>query len=147
MEGKMGLEDPKGAAGLGVAASAMDYAASAVTAASKNMRAMAGECFEISKKSFQQATQAWERLRTAHGLDDILAIQTDFMREAFESGAQHARKFGELMAAFPVEITKNCQDAWLKAFSAGVEAMQDAGKTASGTAATHTEGMRKSAAA
>jgi hypothetical protein len=142
----MGVEDPKApSVGFGMAASAMDCAVSAVNAASKNIQAVAGECFEISKQSFEHATQAWEKLRGAHGMDEIVTIQTNYMREAIENSAQHARKFGEIMAAFPAELTKSYQDAWLKAMNAGVEAVQNAGKTASNTVTSYSEGIRKSA--
>jgi phasin family protein len=139
----MGLEDPK-AAGFGVAMSAMECAVSAVNAASKNMQAVAGECFEISKQSFEHATQTWEKLRGAHGMDEVMTIQSNYVKEAIENATQHARKFGELMAAFPTEVTKTYQDAWLKAMNAGMEAMQSDGKTASETVASYSEAARKS---
>lgn len=141
----MGLEEPKAAStGFRAAASAMDYALSAVNVASKNMQAVAGECFEISKQSFEHATQTWEKLRGAHGMDEVVTIQTNYLKEAIENATQHARKFGELIAAFPTEITKTYQDAWLKAMSAGMEAMQSAGKTASETVASYSEAAKKS---
>jgi hypothetical protein len=141
----MGLEEPKAAsAGFGVATSAMECAVSAVNAASKNMQAMAGECFEISKQSFEHATQTWEKLRGAHGMDEVMTIQSNYVKEAIENATQHARKFGELMAALPAEVTTTYQDAWLKAMNAGMEAMQSAGKTASETVASYSDAARRS---
>jgi hypothetical protein len=58
----------------------------------------------------------------AHGVDEVAAIQADFMKEAFE----HGRKFGELVAAFPAEITKTYQEAWLKSVSAATKATEKA---------------------
>ena len=94
------------------AANAFDGAVNAVNATSKNMQAIAGEIFEISKQSFEHTTQTLEKLRAVHGMDEVLAIQTNFVKEAFEHAAQHAQKFSELMTACQAEITKTYQDAW-----------------------------------
>jgi hypothetical protein len=145
-EGKMGYEDQKAAStSFGAAASAVECAVSMLNATSKNMQAVAGECFEISKQSFEHATQAWEKLRNAHGMDEVATIQSNYMKEAFENATQHARKFGELMAAYPSEITKTYQEAWLKAVNAGMDAMQTASKTASETVTSYSEAAKKSA--
>ncbi|MGH6852336.1 MAG: TIGR01841 family phasin [Methylocella sp.] len=101
-----------------------DGAASALNAASKNMQAIASEIFEISKRSFELTTQTLEKLGKAHGVDEIAAVQTDFMKEAFEQATQHARNFSELIAAFPAEITKTYQEAWLKSVSAATKATE-----------------------
>ncbi|MGH6794100.1 MAG: phasin family protein [Methylocella sp.] len=90
------------------------------------MQAIASEIFEISKRSFELTTQTLEKLGKAHGADEIAAIQTDFMKEAFEHSAQHARKFSELIAAFPAEITKSYQEAWLKSVNAAMKATEKA---------------------
>ena len=142
----MASEDRNGGpAGFGVAASAIECAVNAVNAASKNMQAVAGECFEISRESFERATQAWEQLRGAHGMDDVIKIQTTYMRAALENASQHVRKLGELAVAFPAEIAKAYQDAWLKSVNAGVEAVESAGKTASETVTSFPEAARKAA--
>lgn len=139
----MAHEDQKAAsAGFNVAATAMECAVSAVNAASRNMQAVAGECFEISKESFEHATQAWEKLRSARGMDEIMTIQTNYVKEVLENATHHARKFGEIIAAFPAEMTKTYQDAWLKAADAGRQAMESAGKTASESAHTYSEAVR-----
>ncbi|MGH6813195.1 MAG: phasin family protein [Methylocella sp.] len=115
----------EGAAGsFGSAVNALSM--SALNATSKNTQAIAGEILEISKLSFELTTKTLERLRNAHGMDEITAIQTDFMNEAFETAARHARKFSELIAAFPAEITKTYQEAWLKSVSAATEATEKA---------------------
>ena len=107
-------------------ATGTEGAASAINAASKNMQAIAGEIFELSKQSFELTTQTLEKLRNARGVDDVVAIQTDFMKEAFERAAQNARKFSELIATFPVEITKSYQDVWLKSVGDATKATEKA---------------------
>jgi hypothetical protein len=75
-------------------------------------------------------TQTLEKLRHTCGVDEVVAIQTACVKEAFEHAAQHARKFSELMTAFPVQITKTYQDAWLKSVNDTVEASETASCTA-----------------
>jgi hypothetical protein len=94
-----------------------------LNATSKNLRAIAGEILEISKQSFELTTKTLEKLRTAQGVDEVAAIQADFMKEPFEHAA-HGRKFGELVAAFPAEITKTYQEASLKSVSAATKATE-----------------------
>jgi hypothetical protein len=126
-------------------ASAMENAASAISAASQKMQAMAGECFEISKQSFEHASQTLEKLRGARGMEEMVAIQANYVKEAFENAAKHARKFGELMSVFPNEFTKTYQDAWLKALNTAVQTMQAASQTASNSVDSLTGRGKKSA--
>ena len=77
----------------------------------------------------QRATGTEGAAGTAHGVDEVAAIQADFMKEAFEHAA-HGRKFGELVAAFPAEITKTYQEGWLKSVSAATKATEKANQTA-----------------
>ena len=124
-------------------ASVIESAVSAMNTASQKMQAMAGECFEISKRSFEHASQTLAKLRGARGMEEIMAIQANYVKEAFENAAQYASKFGELMAVFPSEFTKTYQDAWLKAVNAAVHTMQ----TASQTASNNADDVKKSARA
>ncbi|MFZ3325206.1 MAG: phasin family protein [Methylocella sp.] len=124
-------EQDQRATGTGTegAAGSFDSAVNALSmntlnATTKNMRAIAGEILEISKQSFELTTKTLEKLRTAHGVDEVAAIQVDFMKQAFEHAAQHGRKFGELVAAFPTEITKTYQEGWLKSVSAATKATE-----------------------
>jgi hypothetical protein len=143
-EEMMGQEDQRATAtGCSATANAMEYALSALNTASKNMQAMAGECFEISKQSFEHATQTMEKLRGAHSMDELVAIQTNYVKEAFENAAEHARKFGELMAVFPSEITKTYQDVWLKSVNTAVQTMQTATQTASDSVDSYAEAARR----
>src|SRR2546429_4547910 len=98
-----------------VTANAMEGAMNAINATSKNIQAMANEMFDISKLSIEHATDTMDKLRSARGVDEVVAIQTNFMKEAFENATQHARMFSELISGFPSGIATSYQDAWLKA--------------------------------
>ena len=129
--------------GNGAAASPIGGAMNAFNAASRNMQAIAGEIFEISKQSFEHTTQALEKLRNAHGMDEVVAIQTEFVKEAFEHAAQHGRKFSELMTAFPAEITKTYKEAWLTSLNSTVKATETASQTATENIERFSEAAKK----
>jgi hypothetical protein len=133
--------------GFGAMASALESMLSSLHAASKKMQSAAGECFEISNQSFVHASQALGKLRGARGLDDVVKIQTNFAREVFENGTRRGRKFGELIAAFPSDIAKTYQDAWLKSVDAAVEAVQHVGQAATENVISYSEAVKKSATA
>jgi hypothetical protein len=50
------------------------------------------------------------------------------VKEAFDKAAQHTKRFGELMTAFPLEITKTYQDAVTKCVSAAMKTTEAAGQ-------------------
>jgi phasin family protein len=125
------------------AASPMEGALNVFNATSKNMQAIAGQIFDISKHSFEHTTQTLEKLRSAHGMDEVVAIQTNFIKEAFDHAAQHARKFSELMTAFPADLTKTYQDAWLKSLNSTVKATESASQTAAENIGRLSEATRK----
>jgi Tfp pilus assembly protein PilN len=120
-----------------------DNAMATVNAVSKNMQAIASEIFEISKQSFEHTTQTLEKLRNAHGMEEVLAIQTSFVKEAFENSAQHAKKFSELLGVLPSEITKTYQDAWLKSLNSLVQTTETATQTAAENVDRLSDTMRK----
>ena len=122
-----------------------DGAVNALHATSKNMQAIAGEIFEISKQSFEHTTQTLEKLRAVHGMDEVLAIQTNFVKEAFEHAAQHAQKFSELMTACQAETTKTYQDAWLKPVNRTVKATEEASQTTAENIDRLSDAARKAA--
>lgn len=126
----MAEQDQATAPGSEYAAAARESAVNALNATSRNMQAIASEIFEISKQSFEHTTQTLEKLRKAQGVDEVVTIQTNYVREAFEHAVQHAQKFGELMTNFPAGITKTYQDLWLKSVNSTVKATESARHTA-----------------
>lgn len=97
-----------------------EMAMSGVEAASKNMQMLTSELAEMSKQSFEHATQTLEKLRNARTMDEVLAIQTDFVKEAVEHVVQHTRRLGELMSSGPMEMMKTYQEAMLKSGNTAV---------------------------
>ncbi len=111
--------------------SAAEFGAGQVIAATKHMQDFAVEIAAISRESIERTSQAVEQIRHAHGLSEVLAIQTKYMRDSLEGFSEHSRKVGELMAAFPIEISRACADAWTKSLNAAVKTTEEtAEKTA-----------------
>lgn len=97
-----------------------------VSTAAKNLQTFAAECAEISRQSLDHASQTLEKMRAARGASELLAIQTQYLRECFENYAQHSRRFAELVSVLPVEIGKSYTDVLSKTFGATTDAARQA---------------------
>ncbi|WP_026606935.1 phasin family protein [Methylocapsa acidiphila] len=137
----MAQQDPQ----ANPAASGIDAAVGGMADASKRLQAFAGEIAQMSKETFDHASATVEKLRGAHNLEDILAIQTSFVKEAFEHAAQHTRKFSELFSAFPLELTKTYQDAWAKSVDAAMKSTEAARKAVASNVERFSEAIHKEA--
>ena len=130
-----------------VTLNAVEGAMNAIDATSKHFQAVANEMFEMSKQSMDQATQALDKLRSTRVMDEVMSIQSDYVKQAFAYFTQHSRRFGELFMGFPGEITKSYQDAWLQAVNAAVQATQVASQTAADNVRSYSDAARKSSSA
>jgi hypothetical protein len=130
-----------------VSLNAVEGTMNAIDATSKHFQAVANEMFEASKQSMDQATQALDKLRSTRVLDEVMSIQSDYVKHSFAYFTQHSRRFGELFMGFPGEITKSYQDAWLQAVNATVQATQVASQTAADNVRSYSEAARKSSSA
>jgi len=130
-----------------VTLNAVEGAMNAIDATSKHFQAVANEVFEMSKQSMDQTTQALDKLRSTRVMDEVMSIQSDYVKQAFAYFTQHSRRFGELFMGFPGEITKSYQDAWLQAVNAAVQATQVASQTAADNVRSYSDVARKSSSA
>jgi hypothetical protein len=130
-----------------VSLNAVEGAMNAIDATSKHFQAVANEMFEMSKQSMDQATQALDKLRSTRVMDEVVSIQSDYVKQSFAYFTQHSRKFGELFMGFPGEISKSYQDAWLQAVNAAVQATQVASQTAADNVRSYSDAARKSSSA
>jgi hypothetical protein len=129
-----------------VTLNAVEGAMNAVDATSKH-KAVANEMFEMSKQSMDQATQTLDKLRGARFMDELMSIQSDYVKQVFAYFTQHSRRFGELFMGFPGEISKSYQDAWLHAVNAAVQATQVASQTAADSVKSYSDAAQKSSTA
>jgi hypothetical protein len=84
----------------------MDVAMKAVGVSSKGVQAIAAEWADYSKKSFEHASAAAEKLLGAKSFETAIEIQTDYAKTAYESFVAGATRMGELYADLAKESYK-----------------------------------------
>ncbi|WP_395666940.1 phasin family protein [Methylocella sp.] len=126
-------------ANLKVADEALDRGNEAVSKTTATLQSFATECAAMSRQSLDHATETAEKLRQARGVTEMLAIQTQYVRECFENFTQHSRRFAELLAAMPIEMGKTYSDIWSK----NIDSVVDASRQATDQAASNVEKFTK----
>ena len=76
----------------------VDVAMESIGAFSKGFQALASEAADYSKESFEAGSAALEQLLSAQSLDKAVAVQSDFVRAAYEGYVGRASKFSEIVA-------------------------------------------------
>ncbi|ACB96018.1 phasin family protein [Beijerinckia indica] len=109
--------------------SGIDVALNSLSSTTKNFQTLATEITQMSKQSFEHATQTFEKLRNAHSLDEVVAIQTGYVKEVFEEAAARTKRLGELVSTFPNELTKSYQDALQQSLNTAAQATDTVVKT------------------
>jgi hypothetical protein len=112
----------------------VDTAMAGFTTATKNMQVIAGEIAKMSMDSYENSAQLIEKLRSAKSWEDIVAIQTGYMKTAYENFASRTQKLGEIMGTMPQEMARSYQQLFSQG-KQGAEAAGDAAKQAGEQAA------------
>ena len=115
-------EDKTGEGGKG----RVDTAMAGFTTATKNMQVIAGEIAKMSMDSYENSAQLIEKLRSAKSWDDIVAIQTGYMKTAYENFSSRTQKLAEIMGTMPQEMARTYQQL----FEQGRQGAQAAGEAA-----------------
>jgi hypothetical protein len=76
----------------------MDLTLRSLGAVTQSAQVIAVELADYSKKSFEQGTQAMERLFGSKSLDKAMEVQTDYAKSAYEGFVAQASKLGTLYA-------------------------------------------------
>jgi hypothetical protein len=93
----------------------MDVTLRSLGAVSKSAQAIAAEVTDYSKKSFEQGTQAMERLFSVKSLDKAIEVQTDYAKTAYEGFVAQASKLGTLYAELAKETYKPLEGYFARA--------------------------------
>jgi hypothetical protein len=104
----------------------VDTAMAGFTTATKNMQVIAGEIAKMSMDSYENSAQLIEKLRSAKSWEDIVAIQTGYMKTAYENFSSRTQKLGEIMGTMPQEMARTYQQL----FDQGRQGAQAAGEVA-----------------
>jgi hypothetical protein len=93
----------------------MGAALSSFSAWTNNVQAIAAEMADYSKKSFEGASAALEKLAGAKSLEKAAEVQAEYLRSAHEDFVARASKLGELYVALAREAYKPFESAFAKA--------------------------------
>jgi hypothetical protein len=83
-------------------------------AVSKSTQAIVTEVADYSKKTFEDGTGAFEKLVSVRTVDKAVEVQTEFVRNAYESFVAKAAKIGEIYADLARESWKPFESALAK---------------------------------
>jgi len=75
-------------------------------AASKSAQAIATELVDYTKKSFEEGTQAFEKLVGVKSIEKAIELQQDYLKTAYEGFVAEANKIGSLYVDFAKEAYK-----------------------------------------
>lgn len=75
-------------------------------AVSKSAQAIATELVDYTKKSFEDGTQAFEKLAGVKSVEKAIELQQDYLKTAYEGFVAEANKIGSLYMDFAKEAYK-----------------------------------------
>jgi len=83
----------------------------------KGIQAIVARWAEFSKRSFEDATRAWEQMISAKSIESAFEIQTNYAKNAYENWMAEMSKLGEMYSSIvrdaykPVEKTMEKHNA------------------------------------
>jgi hypothetical protein len=98
-----------------------------VSTIGRKAQAIAGELGKLSEENLGAGTKAAEKLRDAKSLQDVTSIQSDLLKESFETTNGHFRKIAEIAASTPQEVAKSYQEFLSAITEIGTAAAHKAG--------------------
>lgn len=83
-----------------------DTAMKSFTVISRGVQELASGAADYSKKSFEQGTEALEKMLAARSLEKAMEIQSDYIKTAYESFIAESNRVSELCADVAKEVYK-----------------------------------------
>ena len=83
----------------------------------KSLQAIAAEVTDYSKKSFEDGTRASEQLRSAKSFEQVIEVQSQYLRMAYDAYVAEWSKLGEMYAGSTRNAYKPVEQAAAKAGS------------------------------
>jgi hypothetical protein len=84
----------------------VDAATKSLEAVSKSVQAIATEVADYSKKSFEDGTQAFEKLLGVKSVEKAIELQQAYLKDAYEGFVSQATKMGSMYADLAKETYK-----------------------------------------
>ena len=89
-----------------------DALAGGYATGTKTLQSFASEVQRMSKDTMEQTTALMEQLRNAKSMEEVISIQTTFLKRSFSTYAENTRRFSELMMTLPMELARQGQAAF-----------------------------------
>jgi hypothetical protein len=112
-----------------------------VSAMSRKAQAIAVEFAKMSEETFGVGAKAAERMRGAQSLQDVAAIQSDMLKESYQTTTHHYRRIAELAMFAPQDLAQSA-----KAFGADLAEAGQQGAARASDLARKTGGQAAAAA-
>ena len=97
-----------------------------VSTVSRKAQAIASEFAKMSEETLGLGAKAAERMRGAQSLQDVTTIQSDLLKESFETTTNHYRKIAELAISTPQELAQTAREFASNVAQAGQEGAERA---------------------
>jgi hypothetical protein len=88
-----------------------DAYSAAFSAVAKGWQSIATETTDYSKKSFEKGRVLAEKLIAVKKIDEVIQLQSDFAKAAYEDFVAEAAKIGEIYTAMTKEAFKPVENA------------------------------------
>lgn len=85
---------------------AMDNALKGYSEVAKGFQAIANEASEYSKKSFQDLTAHVEALTSVKSVEQVMELQSNYLKSSYESFIAESTKMGEMYADLAKTVYK-----------------------------------------
>jgi hypothetical protein len=94
-----------------------DAAVSSFGEVNKGLKAITAEVTAYSMKAFEDGTRAWDQLLRAKSLEQVIEVQSQYARMAYEGYVAEWTKLGEMYAGLTRNASKPVEQAAAKAGS------------------------------
>jgi phasin family protein len=81
----------------------------------KGFQALAAEITDYSKRTFDDVFRAWEQLLSAKSVEQVIEIQSQYAKKAYDAHASEMSKLGEMYVAIARGAAKPIEQATTRA--------------------------------
>ena len=92
----------------------LDAATRSFGEVNKGFQALAAEMTDYSKRTFDDVFRAWEQLLTAKSLDQVIEIQSQYAKKAYDTHMSEMSKLGEMYVSLARNAYKPVEQAVAK---------------------------------
>ena len=101
-----------------------------ISSVGRKAQAIAGEFAKLSEEQLGAGAKAAERLQNAQSLQEVTTIQSELLKESYETTTNHYRKIAELAISTPQELAQSAREFASTMAQAGQEGAERASEMA-----------------